>query len=374
MGVKTNCVFCKGDLENIFSIKNMPTFMGAVTNFDINFSKSDMTFTKCTQCGCVQIKQLINPEILYQNNHNIETVGELWNTHYVEFSEFIKDGILNKTVLELADPSCKIAKHISEYSNKWDIVEYNPNVNIQLPKVKFIKKWFDTSFESEKYDVLIHSHFFEHLFNPIEGLKKMNDCLNEGGTMYFSVPNLEYILDNGFLPGNVLHFEHTFFYKKYDLVNLLNLFGFMVDTIVDYKTHSMFFKCIKVSDEIEFNSAEYKFSSNDVSDKLFKSYNNSKSIVRAFKENTSKNKFIFGCHISTQSILSMGIDTKDIINFLDNSVDKQNKFLYGYDIKVESPNIIASIDEPVVMISHTSVYKTEIEKQLKKINKNVILI
>jgi predicted SAM-dependent methyltransferase len=240
--------------------------------------------------------------------------------------------------------------------------------------VKFIKKWFDTSFESEKYDVLIHSHFFEHLFNPIEGLSKMNDCLYEGGTMYFSVPNLEYILDNGFLPGNVLHFEHTFFYKKYDLVNLLNLFGFMVDTIVDYKTHSMFFKCIKVSDEIEFNSAEYKFSSNDVSDKLFKSYNNSKSIVRAFKENTSKNKFIFGCHISTQSILSMGIDTKDIINFLDNSVDKQNKFLYGYDIKVESPNIIASIDEPVVMISHTSVYKTEIEKQLKKINKNVILI
>ena len=374
MGVKTNCVFCKGDLENIFSIKNMPTFMGAVTNFDNNFSKSDMTFTQCNQCGCVQIKELINPEILYQNNHNIETVGELWNLHYIEFSEFIKDGILNKTVLELADPSCKIAKHISEYSNRWDIVEYNPNDNIQLPKVKFIKKWFDASFDSEKYDVIIHSHFFEHLFNPIEGLAKMNDCLNEGGTMYFSVPNLEYILDNGFLPGNVLHFEHTFFYKKYDLVNLLNLFGFMVDTVVDYKTHSIFFKCIKVSDEIKFNNADYKFSSNDVCDKLFKSYNNSKSIVQAFNENTNKNKFIFGCHISTQSILSMGIDTKDIINFLDNSIDKQNKFLYGYDIKVESPNIIANIDEPVVMISHTSVYKTEIEKQLKQINKNVILI
>ena len=103
---------------------------------------------------------------------------------------------------------------------------FNEN-DVFKPKVKFIKKWFDASFDSEKYDVIIHSHFFEHLFNPIEGLAKMNDCLNEGGTMYFSVPNLEYILDNGFLPGNVLHFEHTFFYKKYDLVNLLNLFGFM---------------------------------------------------------------------------------------------------------------------------------------------------
>jgi predicted SAM-dependent methyltransferase len=374
MGIKNNCAFCKGDLENIFSIKNMPTFMGAVTNFDNNFSKSDMTFTQCNQCGCVQIKELINPEILYQNNHNIETVGELWNTHYTEFSEFIKDGILNKMVLELADPSCKIAKYISEYSNKWDIVEYNPNLNIELPKVRFIKKWFDKSFDSEKYDVIIHSHFFEHLFNPTDGLAKMNECLIEGGTMYFSVPNLECILDSGFLPGNVLHFEHTFFYKKYDLINLLNLFGFKVDTVVDYKTHSMFFKCTKVSNEIKFNNTGYKFSATDVSDKLFKSYNNSKNIVKAFNENTNKNKFIFGCHISTQSILSMGIDTKDVVNFLDNSIDKQNKFLYGYDIVVQSPDIIANIDEPVVMISHMSVYKSEIEKQLKKINKNVIII
>jgi predicted SAM-dependent methyltransferase len=374
MGIKTNCAFCDGDLENIFSIKNMPTFMGAVTNFDINFSKSDMTFTKCTQCGCVQIKELINPEILYQNNHNIETVGELWNLHYLEFSDFIKSGILNKKVLELADPSCKIAKHISEYSDKWDIIEYNPNLNIQLPKVRFIKKWFDSSFDSETYEVIIHSHFFEHMFNPIDGLKKMNECLDNGGNMYFSVPNLEYILDNGFLPGNVLHFEHTFFYKKDDLIRLLDLFGFEVDEVIDYKTHSIFFKCTKISNDIKFNSAEYKFTSADVSDKLLKSYNNSKNIVDSFNSHTGKNKFIFGCHISTQSILSMGIDTKDVIHFLDNSVDKQNKFLYGYDIIVQLPDIIANIDEPVVMISHMSVYKSEIEKQLKKINKNVIII
>ena len=44
MGIKNNCVFCKGDLENIFSIKNMPTFMGAVTNFDNNFSKFSMNY------------------------------------------------------------------------------------------------------------------------------------------------------------------------------------------------------------------------------------------------------------------------------------------------------------------------------------------
>jgi predicted SAM-dependent methyltransferase len=374
MGIKNNCTFCDGDLEDMFFIPNIPMFMGAVLNYDEQFLNSDMTFTKCKKCNCIQIKELINSEILYQNNHNSEIVGSLWHQHYLEFSNFIKDGIFNKRVLELADPSCKIAKYISEYSNEWIIVEYNPNLNVKLPKVKFIKKWFDSNFDEGKYDVLVHSHFFEHLFKPTNDLKKMNECINIGGKMYFSVPNLNNILYSGFLPSNILHFEHTFFYNESDLINLLKLFGFEVNNIVNYKNHSLFFECTKVSNNILFEKDKFKFNSNENSEMFFKNYNKAKDIVNTFNLNKSKNKFIFGCHISTQSIISMGIDTSDIINFLDNSSAKQNRLLYGYPILVESPEIIKNIDLPVVLISHMSIYKNEIKKQLRAINKNVILI
>lgn len=371
MGIKTNCTFCGGNLENLFSVSKMPMFMGAVSKFNDELLYSDMTYTKCKECNCIQIKELIDSNILYQNNHNLDTIGDLWSNHYLEFSNFLKNDISGKRVLEIADPSCKVAKYISKLSKEWEIVEYNPDFKTKSKNVKFIQKWFDVNFNEGSYDVLVHSHFFEHLFNPISDLKKMNECINIGGKMYFSVPNLEYIVNNNFTPANALHFEHTFFYKKDDLKLLLNLFGFEVNIVFEYKNHSLFYKCTKISDDISFNT-NFKFL--DSSDKFNLNYVNSKNIIKKFNSKKGLDKFIFGCHVSTQYILSLGLDTDNVKYFLDNSTHKQNNFLYGYDILVNSPNIISNYENPIVLVSHMSIYAMEISEQLKKINKNVILI
>lgn len=369
--IKNTCIFCNGNLNILFSIPNMPMFMGSINNLDNTLLYSDMTYTICSKCNCVQIKELIDSNILYQNNHNLDTVGELWQSHFIEFSNFVKNGIINKRVLEIADPSCKIARYVSEYSKIWEIVEYNPNFDSTSKNVKFIETWFDSDFNQGIYDVIIHSHFFEHLFNPLNDLKKMNECLNIGGEMYFSVPNLEYIVENKFTPANALHFEHTFFYKKNDLKSLLNLFGFEVNVIFEYRNHSIFFKCTKISNKIQSYD---KFKFLDSSDNFILNYDISKDIINKFNSIKNKNKFIFGCHISTQYLISIGVDINNIVYFLDNSKNKQNNFLYGYDVLVKSPNIISDYENPVVLVTHTSVYKNEISEQLKKINKNVILI
>lgn len=371
MGIKTNCTFCGGTLEKLFSVPKMPMFMGAVPKSNDIVLYSDMNYTKCKNCNCVQIKELIDSNILYQNNHNLDTVGNLWSNHYLEFSNFIKNDINGKRVLEIADPSCKIAKYVSQLSKAWEIVEYNPNFKTKSKNVKFIQKWFDINFNEGIYDVIVHSHFFEHLFNPISDLKKMNECINIGGKMYFSVPNLEYIVDNDFMPANALHFEHTFFYKKDDLKFLLKLFGFEVNTVFKYRNHSLFYECTKISDDITFNT-NFKFL--DSSDKFNSNYLNSKNIIKKFNSNYGSDKFIFGCHISTQYIISMGLDINNVKFFLDNSIHKQNNFLYGYDVLVKPPNIISNYETPIVLISHMGIYAVEISEQLKKINKNVILI
>ena len=371
MGIKNSCTFCGGSLKTLFSIPKMPMFMGSVSTFSDELLYSDMTYTKCKDCNCVQIKELIDSNVLYQNNHNLDTVGNLWNNHYLEFSNFLKNGINGKRVLEIADPSCKVAKYVSELSKIWEIVEYNPNFNSKSKNVKFIQKWFDSNFDEGIYDVVVHSHFFEHLFNPINDLKKMNECITIGGKMYFSVPNLEYIVDNNFTPANALHFEHTFFYKKNDLKILLNLFGFEVNNIVEYRNHSLFYECTKVSHTISFDN-NFKFV--DVSDNFVLNYFNSKNIVKKFNSQIGSDKFIFGCHISTQYIISLGLDIDSVNSLLDNSVYKQNNFLYGYNLLVNSPDFISNYKNPIVLISHMSVYAKEITEQLKKINKNVILI
>ena len=371
--IKTNCSICDGAIKDFFLIKNMPLFMGSM---DLPLHESfhnDMTFCECEKCGCIQIKELVNNSILYQNNHNSSIVGDLWVNHYVELSSFIKEGIKNKRVIEIADPSCKISKYISNDSICWDIVEFNPDNDINLPKVNFIKEWFDENFECKKYDVIIHSHFFEHLFNPLKGLKKMNECLDIGGKMYFSVPNLSKILLNGFMPSNVLQFEHTFFYDIDDLKSILNKIGFKVNMVYEYKEHSIFFECTKQTEPDE-NVNNIIMGSNKYKNLFLENYQSIKNSIDKFNKIDNSEKYVFGCHVSTQSIISMDLNLSNVKFLLDNSPKKNHKFLYGTKIMAEYPNLIENVKTPVVFVSHTGVYKKEISNQLKSINSNVILI
>ena len=55
----------------------------------------DMTFSKCEQCSTVQIRNLVPLEQLYFKGHNT-SIGQVWNEHHLQFSEFIKLSIQNE--------------------------------------------------------------------------------------------------------------------------------------------------------------------------------------------------------------------------------------------------------------------------------------
>jgi hypothetical protein len=98
----------------------MPIFMG-VNKDNRKEEILKMSFFGCLNCGEVQIKELVDLSLLYHDNHNIGVIGKIWENHYIEFSEFIKNDIKNKTILEISDPSAKIAK-LSNGFDKWYIV------------------------------------------------------------------------------------------------------------------------------------------------------------------------------------------------------------------------------------------------------------
>ena len=165
----------------------MPPFMGVSENPSSKEGLKNMKFQKCIKCGNVQLGEILPPEVVYQNNHNIGIIGNIWKNHYKEFSNFIKKNIhnKNKTILEISDPSAKIASKISNLSKTWYIVEPNPNIN-SFDNIIFIKNFFDKDFKiNDKIDIIIHSHFFEHTYNPSEFLLKCNKTLTDNGEMFF---------------------------------------------------------------------------------------------------------------------------------------------------------------------------------------------
>lgn len=368
---RKECSICNGSLKNIYLFNNVPIKLSCVKNID-NFEYSKMSFSQCCSCNTIQLDKLIPPEILYSNSHNYNSVGETWKGYFHLFNEKINKILKDKNILEIGCPSGKIALTHNNYK-KWYIVEPNKNNSIDFnEKIIFIETFFDYKFKiNDKIDIIVHSHLFEHIYEPNVFLKKCYDVLEEDGEMIFGVPDMQHISENNLSLFLGIFFEHTIFLNKDNIVYLLKQNGFDIIDIINYENHSTIYHAKKSKN---FNLINVVPINN-----YFETFMNSISVflnnIKYFNsiiENTNKNVYIFGASYNTQLLLTIGLNINKINGILDNCKHKQNKYLYGYNLIINNPEIIKEND--CIIILHNGYYSNEIRKQLKNINSNAEII
>lgn len=366
---RRECVLCDGKLNEFHRINYMPSFMGVVDSND-NVVNEDMIFGECDSCGLLQNINLLDSEIVYLNNHNTEIVGETWKKHYIELSNFIKENSKGDIILEIGDPSAKIANILKENYKKWVIIEPNTEL-VNYDNIEIIKGFFEGNNPTNyKINTIVHSHVFEHLYDPIKFLKDCNMILEEEGVILFSIPNIKWLLDNNSLPTGILHFEHTYYINKGNVELFLNKCGFKLNEIYEYKTHSLFIKATKdknVDKITHFNKV------NDIKKFMGLVYFYNEKIDQINKEIGENEYYLYSAHINSQYLLNNGIN-KNIKGLLDMSDSKIGKKLYGYDYNIFSPNKIINEKNPVVVASHMGAYYNEIKENLLRINPNTTIL
>jgi len=87
--------------------------------------------------------------------------------------------------------------------------------------------------------------------------------------------------------------------------------------------------------------------------------------------NANKNIYLFGASYNSQILIAMGLKNITLAGILDNCEDKQNKYLYGYDLLIYSPSILLKEDSIVIV---NGIYCDEICKQIYIINPNTYII
>lgn len=367
---REKCVICGNNQLKVFlEIPKMPCFMGVV-DLPVCGLVSEMIFSECQNCKNVQLKKLLDLDVVYSNNHNTEIVGELWKNHYIKFIEFVGERFRNKVILEVGDPSAKIAK-LEKTHKKWIIVEKNPDVNSH-ESVQFIKAYFEEDFDLDfEIDVIIHSHLFEHLYEPVIFLNKCNQILKNGGDMFFSIPDLRHFLNGDFLPNSILQFEHTYFIDVDYVKHLCNLTGFEYISHSKYSNHSVFIHLRKSNNNIKTN-INHSVISHRFIEKYDKLLKNVEMINKKIENH--KNVYLYGAHVTSQSYIFNGLDFTNIKGLIDGSSQKINKYLYGTNLKTFEPESISDMDEVCVICSHMGIYVDEISINLRKINPEVVLI
>lgn len=357
--IREKCTICESELTPLFDYK-MPVYMGA--SDEIYKHYNNMNFCYCKNCGCVQLNELLPLEIVYQNNHNVDLVGDIWNRHFCKLSEFIGD-VSNMNILEISDCSAKLASKCKNYK-LWNIVEPNPKIP-ETHNIKFIQKFFDETFEMENIDIILHSHVFEHMYDINSFLQSCNKLLKYNQKMIFSIPDLHHLIENSdTIINNILHFEHTFFYDEKIIEYGLYKNGFKINKTFNFENHSLFIECIKTDKKI------IKLQNKNYHNKFISKFNYSIDKIKSLNIiNTPV--YLFGCHVNSQYLINNGLNLQ-IKNILDSSIIKQDKYLFGTDILTKSPNIIN--DGDIIICSHMSIYYDEIKKTLLNINPNVVIL
>lgn len=366
------CPICSSDKkEHLCTLKEMPIYFGCSNK--VSEIKNDQTYVICKNCSCIYIKQLIDPDLLYSDNHNTDVVGETWKKHYQTFYNFIFSDKFPKKrvkVFEIGDPSAKLASlcKLDEKVSSWVILEPSKNLKKKLTsKISYINDWYKEKYVRDlEYDLIIMSHVFEHLQDPKLVFDSLYETTKEKTVIYLSVPNLQEILCSKKMSPAGLHFEHTFYYDNLLLENFFRASGWLIEKCEDYKNHSIFIKLKKT------NKKQSKFKYNDRNKSLFiDSIHEIKMKINIINNEMSKctsEIYLYGAHIQTQIMLNLGLKQEKIKNILDNSKQKQQKRLYGTNLIVKNPIQELSTGKECMVICHMGHYTEEIKKELLKVN------
>ena len=222
----TDIISGLADTEHLYTLRDFPVFMGCVSGPQSEDLFADSIWEIGVSTGLIQLKELIPLSTLYGQSHGSGDIGRVWDDHHKSFASFISKQA-PKSVLEIGGGHGRLAKLFERHDQiPWTIIEPNPTP-VASSNAKWIKGFFDGDFVSNThYDCYVHSHLFEHLYDPCKFMGELSTYMEEGDKLIFTLPNMKEMLERNYT--NCLNFEHTFFVTEPYIEHLMSKYGFVI--------------------------------------------------------------------------------------------------------------------------------------------------
>lgn len=372
---RTKCVITGiGDLEPLYSFAKFPIFMGCLDQDEAADLKQDMSWWISRGSGLIQLKQLLPLDVLYPESHGAGAVGTLWAKHHMAFAQFLRKSAPS-SVLELGGAHGILAKEYKAFENiPWTILEPNPSP-VDGCDARFIKGFFDDIFVySDLFDTVVHSHVFEHIYEPDQFMLHLSGFMDAGKHLVFSLPNMQVMLERKYT--NCINFEHSVFLAEPYIEFLLAKHGFrLLSKEYFMDDHSIFYATVRDLSVKPIALQQGLYESNKQLYLEYILYHEGliTELNRRMNE-TSQPVYLFGAHVFAQYLIELGLNIGRINCLLDNDNKKHGKRLYGTSFTVKSPKILGEIASPVVILK-AGVYNQEIKDDIvQNINPETVFI
>lgn len=364
----------KGDLEPLHRVKGFPIFMGCLNSAREGDIEVDMSWSISRSSGLIQLDNLIPLDVLYPESHGSGGIGALWDKHHKAFAHFL-NRLSPSAVFEVGGAHGILAREYKQFGNiSWTILEPNPSP-VDGCEARFIKGFFDDKFAyDETFDTVVHSHVFEHIYEPDQFMRHLAGFMEDGKQLVFSLPNMQVMLERKYT--NCVNFEHTVFLTEPYVEFLLAKHGFRLLTKEYFMNdHSIFYAAVRDPSVKAIGLSPDLYNKNK---RIYMDYANyHEELIEELNRNiheVSEPIFLFGAHVFAQYLIVCGLDTRRIVSLLDNDPKKEGKRLYGTSLTVRSPKVLRDMEKPVVILK-AGVYNQEIKEDiLNNINKTATFL
>lgn len=398
--LRKQCVLCDSKkLKKAFFLKKTPlanSYLKKIHNKEIFIS---LTVYLCSYCGHLQLREIINPEVLFKNYSYVSGTSNVLRLHFWNYCEKVIKKYKLKKNDNILDIACNDGTFLENFVKKKfkNVVGIEPAKNLRKINIKknirIETNFFSNSFSQKlkkKYkafrlitanNVCAHTPHLLDFFNGVKNLLAPN------GIFVFEVSYLLDVINK--LQFDTVYHEHMSYHSLKPLVNFFNTINLEIidfervkaqgGSIRIYVSHVGTFKKRnqKINNQIKIENKNKLF--NLITYKRFISkILHQKKILRKKINKFKKNKLkIIGygapaklttfCHY-------LDINKNDIDYIIDDNKLKQNTYSPGKKIPIKNINFLKTNIPDVIVVLAWNFFDSIVLKCKKIIKKKIIYL
>ncbi len=396
------CVLCSSKkIKTVLDFKKTPLANSYEKKIAEKSKLYNLSTVLCLSCGHLQLKQLINPEVMFKNYLYVSGTSKVLISHFRKYAnKIIKKFKLRKND-KILDIACNDGTFLENFKKKKfkNVIGVEPALNLRknnLEKKIEINSFFfgyKKSFLLKKkyrnFKLITANNVCAHVPNLKDFFKGIKNILDKDGCMIFEVSYLCDVIKK--LSFDTIYHEHMSYHSVKPLINFFHSLDLQVfdcerveaqgGSIRVYVSHKNRFNINhkKISSLIKLENSLGLFKSKTYS-KYYSRINYQKNkLIKLMSDYKKKNLKIYGfgapAKLTTFSYV-FNIKKDFFEGIVDDSKLKQNLFTPGKKIPIISYKKLFKKNFNVILIFawnfSDSIIK-RLRKDFKKSNKKIIV-
>jgi len=193
---------------------------------------------QCNNCELIQLHPLPDEndiKLFYSEKYRIKRTDTSLHKEYIQSLQkhaaqqfdFIQSHIsIQKSwkIMELGTSAGYLLKKFHQNGNT--IIGFEPDkimaTNAKSQGLLIYNEVFNPDLIQEKVDIILLSHVFEHLIDPLDLMKSFEKILKPGGYIFIEIPNDDIESIEIYTSIDRSTYAHTFFFNSITFTNLIN--------------------------------------------------------------------------------------------------------------------------------------------------------